>query len=105
MLNETAVHLLPTLMAADAERTSRTMPRGNPTLVGALLPTPTVADSRGTRNSTSGRKAGSKHHDGSTLLDVFWNGDPTSPPSDDGNGSSDDPHPHLPLPVSAAEGS
>jgi DNA (cytosine-5)-methyltransferase 1 len=34
-----------------------------------LLPTPTVADSRGTRNATAGR-TGSGHHDGWTLSDV-----------------------------------
>lgn len=37
-----------------------------------LLPTPTVADSRGTRNATSGRKEGSQHHDGWTLGDIAY---------------------------------
>lgn len=34
-----------------------------------LLPTPVVTDSFGSRNKTSGRKPGSKHHDGTTLND------------------------------------
>ena len=34
------------------------------------LPTPTVADSRGSRNTTSPRRDGSAHHDGTTLADV-----------------------------------
>lgn len=40
----------------------------------ALLPTPTVADARGTRNATSGRSAGdySQHHNGWTLSDVAY---------------------------------
>jgi len=54
-----------------------------------LLPTPVAADAKSTRNATSGRKPGSKHHSGETLLDVFWTGEPTSPPSDAGNTSSD----------------
>lgn len=97
MLNEAAVHLLPTPLAADAERTSSKMPRGNATLLGAakLLPTPTVADSRGTRNATSGRQEGSQHHSGTTLSDVFWTGPATAQRSADGNPSSVDPH--LPL--------
>jgi DNA (cytosine-5)-methyltransferase 1 len=37
----------------------------------ALLPTPTVADSRGTRNATAGR-TGPGHHDGWTLSDVAF---------------------------------
>lgn len=38
-------------MRADGDRVSRTFPRGNPTLAGALLPTPTATNSRGnTRN-------------------------------------------------------
>lgn len=32
-----------------------------------LVPTPTKADSRNTRNQTAGRKAGAKYHDGMTL--------------------------------------
>lgn len=33
-------HLLPTPAAADATRRTKAYPRGNPTLLGALLPTP-----------------------------------------------------------------
>jgi hypothetical protein len=38
----------------------------------SLLPTPCATDAKGTRNATSGRKPGSQHHSGETLLDVFW---------------------------------
>jgi hypothetical protein len=38
-----AVALLPTPMAADGDRMSATMPRGNPTLIGALTASPSVA--------------------------------------------------------------
>jgi hypothetical protein len=55
-----------------------------------LLPTPCATDAKGARNATSGRKPDSQHHSGETLLDVFWNGMPTSPPSDDGNNCSDE---------------
>jgi DNA (cytosine-5)-methyltransferase 1 len=123
--------LLPTPMAADSERQSATFARGNPTLLGALLPTPrtsdangtgqhgqggmdlrtavallptprasdgekggpnqrgskgdlalpaaamllptpTVADSRGTRNATAVRSEPGKNHDGWTLCDVAY---------------------------------
>lgn len=38
-----------------------------------LLPTPTVGDSRGSRNATAGRTdPDSKHHSGQTLADVFY---------------------------------
>ena len=61
--------LFPTPTRADGERTSATYARGNPTLLGALLPTPTVNDSRNGANATASRKPGSKHHDGVTLVD------------------------------------
>lgn len=38
----------------------------------SLMPTPTVADSRGTRNFTSGRSEGAKFNAGKTLTDVAW---------------------------------
>jgi hypothetical protein len=57
-----------------------------------LLPTPVVTDANGARNATSGRKPGSQHHTGTTLLDVFWTGPDTHRPSDGGNTSSDGPH-------------
>ena len=37
-----------------------------------LLPSPTVADSRGTRNWTAGRSEGAKFNTGKTLTDVAW---------------------------------
>ena len=37
-----------------------------------LLPTPAAVDARGARNATSGRKAGSQHHDGWTLGDIAY---------------------------------
>jgi DNA (cytosine-5)-methyltransferase 1 len=46
--------LLPTPMAADAERTSATMARGNPTLVGALLPTPAACRSGRQKSASAG---------------------------------------------------
>ena len=52
-----------------------------------LLPTPTVADSRGTRNATSGRTdPDSKHHAGTTLNDLVFDGSllPTPRASDTG---------------------
>lgn len=95
-----AVDLLPTPVASDGRRASTTYGRGNPSLIGALLPTPrtsdsngagahgsggpdlrsavallptsTVNDSRGGRNATSARKEGSQHHDGWTLCDVAY---------------------------------
>jgi hypothetical protein len=39
----------------------------------SLLPTPTADDAKATRNRTAGRSnPSSRHHDGQTLLDVFW---------------------------------
>ena len=43
-------------------------------------PTPTVADSRGSRNATSGRKPGSKHHAGTTLIDAIYQTEGVEPP-------------------------
>jgi DNA (cytosine-5)-methyltransferase 1 len=39
--------LLPTPLAADGDRASATFARGNPTLLGALLPTPRTSDANG----------------------------------------------------------
>jgi hypothetical protein len=58
-----------------------------------LLPTPTVADSRGTRNATARRKPSSTHHSGTTLTDVIWTGDASPPPSTDGKPPSHDQPP------------
>jgi hypothetical protein len=64
-----------------------------PTAMARLLPTPTVADSRNSRNATAGRTPGSAHHAGTTLSDAFWSGDPTGQPSPAGK-----PSPAAPLP-------
>ena len=69
--DESGCSLLPTPARAEGDRASLTYGRGNPTLRGALMPTPTVNDSRGGRNRTSGRSnPDSKHHDGVTLVDA-----------------------------------
>jgi DNA (cytosine-5)-methyltransferase 1 len=52
--------LLPSPMAADGDRESTTFPRGNPTLKGALLPTPSVATATGGQTSRSGDRAGER---------------------------------------------
>lgn len=87
--------LLPTPMAADGERAILAMPRGNPTLAGAveLLPTPTSQHSA--RNATANRTDPKPTTDvtGWTLQDVFWAGDPTPPRSNGGKRSSADSHP------------
>lgn len=75
-LSIAAARLLPTSQAADGDRESLTMYRGegNPTLKGAavaLLPTPVTTDAKGARNATSGRQEGSEHHAGSTLTDAL----------------------------------
>lgn len=56
----------------------------------ALLPTPTVGDSRNSRNGTAERRAEKPGHPGMTLSDVAyeWSGATTSPPSDDGSKST-----------------
>lgn len=66
-----------------------------PSAVVRLLPTPTVADSRGTRNATAHRKEEPKPTTNIawTLTDVFWTGDSTAQPLCAGNTSSDAPHP------------
>jgi hypothetical protein len=83
--------LLPTPMAADGDRASLTMPRGNPTLIGSLLPTPTAMDSHGARNATANRSSvkPATNNDGWTLCDVFWTGDSTPRPSAGGKPSRD----------------
>lgn len=63
---------------------ARTPTSGGPV---SLLPTPTVGDSRGSRNATSGRtNPESKHHAGTTLCDVVFSGEllPTPRASDTG---------------------
>lgn len=52
--------LLPSPMAADGDRGSLKFPRGNPTLKGALLPTPSVATATGGQTSRSGSRSDEK---------------------------------------------
>lgn len=84
-----AVALLPTPASADGNGNgvSAAGREGSPSLAGMLLPTPTVADSRGTRNATAKRNdpKPTTSTDGWTLSDVFWTGDNTPGPSNDGN--------------------
>lgn len=92
-LSETVMRLLPTPTASDGTQppgaaasreggpnlrtaidelglfTIVTLPPG--ATKGVLLPTPTVADSRGTRNATAGRTS-TGHNDGWTLSDVAY---------------------------------
>lgn len=86
----TAVTLLPTPLAADSERTSARMPRGNPTLVGALLPTPTTSNAYGNQYNNQGKRL-------LPGIAVDLTGPATPPPSIDGNASSAGPR--LPLPL------
>jgi len=56
--------LLPTPMRADGERTSKTMPNGNPTLSGAvtaLLPTPRASANENRRTRITPSQAAGKH--------------------------------------------
>ena len=59
-LQDQAVELLPSPMAADGSRGSTTFARGNPTLKGALLPTPSVATATGGQTSRSGSRSDEK---------------------------------------------
>jgi hypothetical protein len=89
--------LLPTPQSRDGDDSSRSMSpetarrrfaQGKRNLddgIAMLLPTPCATDAKGTRTASSGRQPDSRHHSGETLLDVFWTGEPTSPPSDAGN--------------------
>jgi hypothetical protein len=73
-----AVALLPTPRATDGEKGGPNQRGSSGDLMlssaAMLLPTPTVADSRGSRNATAGRSdpKGSTNHNGWTLTDVFW---------------------------------
>jgi len=92
-----ATALLPTPRSNEANGTGD-HGTGGPdlrTLVDQLLPTPTASDAVGARNRTANRPPNSKHHDGVTLTDVFWIGDRTDPPSNDGNTSTDPHQPQL----------
>ncbi|WP_185202851.1 hypothetical protein [Streptomyces alkaliterrae] len=104
----TAVALLPTPRATDGSKGGPNQ-RGSsgdlmlPSAVVQLLPTPTVADSRGTRNATANRSPGGTASIGWTLSDVAYSGqlpstgDGTPPPSDAGSARPAGP---LQLPLS-----
>lgn len=89
------VNLLPRPRASGGEKGGPNQ-RGSkgdlalPSTVVQPLPTPTVADSRGTRNATSGRtNPDSAHHTGTTLNDLAFSGEllPT-PTAADGDRTS-----------------
>jgi DNA (cytosine-5)-methyltransferase 1 len=85
-----AVSLLPTPSVADGTGGHKTRSgdrKGEPLLGGIamLLPTPTAMDSKGSRNATAGRNPDSAHHAGTTLSDVFWDGDALLPTPSAGN--------------------
>ena len=67
-----------------------------------LLPTPTAMASARNRTANRTTPYDPRSHNSLTLLDVFWNGDPTDSPSDAGNTSSDDQPPHPPNPTATA---
>lgn len=102
-------HLLPTPTATPYGNNQSPSPGASVrpslnSLASTLLPTPKVADSRGTRNATAKRNSIKPTTNlGWTLTDVFWTGPGTSQPSVDGKPSSDDPHPFLPFPEPAAD--
>ncbi len=54
--DQAVFELLPSPMAADGDRGSLTFARGNPTLKGALLPTPSVSDGTGGHVNRSGAR-------------------------------------------------
>jgi len=91
--------LLPTPMAADGDRQSLTMPRGNPTLAGALLPTPRCADGMVASNMQSNRDRleGGARRRGTleeeiSLMPGESDGDLTARQSPGGKPSSDGQH-------------
>lgn len=92
-LNEVVEMLLPTPRATDGTKGGPNQ-RGSsgdlmlPSAVMQLLPTPTAADSRNSRNATAGRSPESSGHPRKTLCDVFWTGESTNSPSAAGNASS-----------------
>jgi hypothetical protein len=57
-LEDQVYDLLPTPVASEGERGSKTYSRGNPTLRGALLPTPSVSDGSGGHINRSGDRRG-----------------------------------------------
>lgn len=84
--------LLPTPRAGDGVngmtyRNARDEP-GGIAAMSLLLPTPVTTDARGARNATSGRRARSEHHGGTTLGDLVFDGTllPTPRATDGTNG-------------------
>lgn len=77
--------LLPTPAAADGDRTSSTYARGNPTLTGALLPTPGASDTGGAKPVADRRTHDGPDH-GPRLQDVAVNLLPTPTAADGRSG-------------------
>jgi len=93
--------LLPTPRATDGAKGGPNQAQGGKPALAAiaveLLPTPTSTDAKGSRRSTA-RTENWTSNPGTTLTDAAWTltGPPTDPPSNDGNGSSDElPPPRL----------
>ena len=85
--------LLPTPMAADGDRASLVMPRGNPTLIGALLPTPAAHDSANTPENHLRKKPGRSQVTSLQVIadyGLLSTGGRIAPPSSDGSESSDE---------------
>lgn len=75
-------HLLPTPTWADGDRSSATYVRGNPTLLGALLPTPGATDGNGGPREVPSRRTRRGKDHGPRLRDVA----PLLPSTGDGTG-------------------
>jgi hypothetical protein len=70
--------LLPTPLASDATKQCSCYGRGNPTLRGVLLPTPTSSDSKASGAAGyEARTATRQRHSGTTLTDAVVRGLPT----------------------------
>jgi hypothetical protein len=85
-----ALELLPTPTAADGERTSLTYPRGNETLAGALLPTPSARDQKGPGTGYAGRVRadGRVRGEGDATLPMAVGALLPTPGATDGKGSA-----------------
>lgn len=89
-----ALRLLPAPHASSMKGAGSSGREGGLNLQTAIktLPTPTVGDSRNSRNATANRTPGGNHHEGMTLSDwATLHGASTSPPSADGSTPSDAP--------------
>jgi hypothetical protein len=99
-----ALEKWPTPVASDADRSTDYYPRGNPTLLGAArdrqVPTPTVADSRGSRRETA-RTEEWESKEGRTLCDFveLW---PTPTVQDASNDGGPAQFERNSLPLNAA---